>query len=114
VCDAGAVSRQVRFAQGRPAGQEGAQRPASALIVIPTAPSGAVVLEAVKCGLGSARQARCTPQGRATGNLASSLRAPALQTASRGEETGRRVEQRNRSRQKPRSETTKADEWRPP
>jgi hypothetical protein len=75
-----------RFAlgkDGRPV-----KRALSALIVIPTAPIGAVVLEAVKCGLASARQARCTPQGWATGNLASSLRAPALQYRESGRRNG--------------------------
>ena len=70
-----------------------ARKASSPLIVIPTAPSGAVVLEAVKVwpGKGGVRR-----KVGATANLDSSCARRLCNTAGRGEETGLQVEQRNR------------------
>jgi hypothetical protein len=77
-----------------------ARKAGSPLIVIPTAPSGAVVLEAVKAwpGKGGVRR-----KVGATANLDSSCARRLCNTAGRGEETGLQVEQRNRSRKMRRS-----------
>jgi hypothetical protein len=78
-----------------------ARKAGSPLTVIPTAPSGAVVLEAVKVwpGKGGVRR-----KVGATANLDSSYAAPALQYCGSGRRnrTPRlHVEQRNRSRKMP-------------
>src|SRR6202163_2976557 len=69
----------------------------SPLIVVPTASSDAVMLEAVKVwpGKGGVRR-----KVGATANLDSSCARRLCNTAGRGEETGLQVEQRNRSRKK--------------